>query len=233
MSYDVVAYETSAGQLGPDPGTQTLTVPPGATVAVTTEPGEQLDLSSGVNATVDMHVEGTLTLTTKSIQGTLDADGGTIRFIGNNLFAGPSQTVFDDDLAGSGTLTLTGAGGEGSVMELGGSVGGGLTFNLQAAIPVVALQIDQPQQFHAAIDLPPAPGLDYVAFMGLHATQADLLANNLLMFNGGALVDAVRLTGGTNLQLQQNSSGVILSEGYGGNAPGGSGTAIPLHIGLS
>jgi hypothetical protein len=40
--------------------------------------------------------------------------------------------------------------------------------------------------------------------------------------------------GGSNLELHQNSQGVILSEGYASEVPGGStGTMIPLHISVN
>ena len=66
--------------------------------------------------------------------------------------------------------------------------------------------------------------------MGLHATSANLSNDMLQMFNGNELVDTVRLTGGQGLQLEQNSSGVMLTAGTDMYQPGGPGTIIPLHI---
>ena len=74
------------------------------------------------------------------------------------------------------------------------------------------------------------PTIDYIAFMGLHATSADLHNDMLRLFDCNKLVDTVRLSGGSNLQLQQNSVGVMLSEGFTSDQPGGPGTDIPLKI---
>ncbi len=136
------------------------------------------------------------------------------------MVAVPGSTVFDDsNLVGSGTLRLLGGDHDGDAMEIDGSVGRGLTFELGGGAPTMSLRIDDPGKFHGLIDLtpatsPPFPSLfGFVAFMGLHATSANLHDDMLLMFDCKKLVDTVRLSGGSGLQLEQNSQGVMLSSG--------------------
>jgi hypothetical protein len=203
-----------------------------------------LDLSVRGSGHVNVHVDGTVILT-DLVQNAahLKFSGGTIRFIGTSTFNGDGgstgSTVFDDsNLVGSGTLRLLGGDHDGDAMEIDGSVGRGLTFELGGGAPTMSLRIDDPGKFHGLIDLtpatsPPFPSLfGFVAFMGLHATSANLHDDMLLMFDCRKLVDTVRLSGGSGLQLEQNSQGVMLSSGGFGESqqPGGPGTIIPLHI---
>ena len=192
--------------------------------------GNTLDLSVR-GGTADIYLKGALTATGNVTEGFLNTFGGTIRFVGSNLFSSHATAVFNSNLTGSATLDIIGAGGMGSSVEVNGNVGSGLTFGFESQIPVTAMQIDHPKEFLGQLDLPPSPGLEFVAFMGLHVTSADLRDDLLSMYHGRSLVDAVRVVGGSDLQLQQNSQGVMLTEGYGEFAqPGGPGTAIPLHI---
>ena len=113
-------------------------------------------------------------------------------------------------------------------------VGRGLTFNLNSAGPRdVGLQIDHPEEFHGTINTMDG----FVAFMGLHATSGEILNGVLKLFDGDKLVDATRFTNGAGyaygsvLQLEQNSAGVMFSNGIAHNyQPGGIGTALPLTI---
>lgn len=183
-----------------------------------------------------MHVHGGVTLTADVVGlSRLNISGGTIRFIGASTFTGLDQ-VFNDRLVGYGTIKLRSATHLQERMEINGAVGRGLTFDLSSARPpLTALQIDDPKQFHGRIiigsALPEPAGFGDVAFMGLHATSADLRNDMLLMFDGHKLVDAVRISGGgSGLKLEQNSLGVMLSQGGGAYyQPGGVGIAIPLH----
>lgn len=85
----------------------------------------------------------------------------------------------------------------------------------------------------------------FVAFIRLHATSGEILNGMLNLFDGDTLVNATRFTGSTGpypsgnigpypysgLQLEQNSSGVMFSNGIGDHyQPGGIGTALPLTI---
>jgi hypothetical protein len=192
--------------------------------------GDTLDLSVTGN-TANIYLKGDIAATAHVTEGSLHTFGGTIRFVGSNLFSSHATAVFNSNLTGSATLDIIGAGGMGSSVEVNGNVGSGLTFGFESQIPVTAMQIDHPKEFLGQLDLPPSPGLEFVAFMGLHVTSADLHDDLLSMYHGRSLVDAVRVVGGSDLQLQQNSQGVMLTEGYGEFAqPGGPGTAIPLHI---
>lgn len=211
-------------------GNELAVFDPNGTVAINTRVHAQLPDLNVVGSNVTLDVHGSVSLNTLVQQSNLHASGGTIRFIGSNLFRGPSQVEFDNNLVGSARLDLSGGGGEGVAMEVNGHVSSGLTFAVDAAIPVVSLQIDHPKEFKGQIELPPAPGLNFVAFMGLHVTSADLRNDMLFMFNGHRLVDAIQLSGGSNLQLEQNGAGVILSEGFASGQPGGPGTSIPLNI---
>jgi hypothetical protein len=213
-------------------------------IDINTRAAAELDLSVRGGGKVNVHVDGTLILD-DLVQNAahLKFSGGTIRFIGTSTFNGDGgstgSTVFDDsNLVGSGTLRLLGGNHNGDAMEIDGSVGRGLTFELGGGAPTMSLRIDDPGKFHGLIDLTPAtfPGFpsafDFVAFMGLHATSANLHDDMLQMFNGRKLVDAVRLSGGSGLQLEQNRQGVMLSAGRFGESqqPGGPGTIIPLHV---
>ena len=178
-------------------------------------------------ANVHSDIHGVVKLTADVRQSQLHTSGGTIRFIGTNTFVGADQLKFDSNLTGSATLDLFGGGGEGIAMEIDGRVGRGLTFDIHAAIPVVGLTIDQPHHFKGLIEAP--SGVEYVAFMGLHATSANLRDDMLRMFDGHRLVDTVRINTGAAFTLEQNSAGVMLSQGSDVVQPGGPGTVIPVH----
>ena len=216
-------------------------IPPSAarTIDINTSAAAALILKAslppGPSTSVELNVHGMATFTADIVGlSQLTTSGGTIHFIGSSTFTGLHQ-VFDNNLVGSATLNLDSANHLPEQMEINGAVGGGLTFNLTSnGPPFTGLQIDQPSQFHGVIhiDPPPFPGaFGFVAFMGLHATSADLHNDMLRMFDGNTLVDTTRLSGGSGLQLEQNSQGVMLSQGSGDFLqPGGAGTIIPLHI---
>jgi hypothetical protein len=224
---------------------KTINLTPGETLSLN---GHQLrgdtvtltDTSVGGLTTETVDVTGTVTLSgMRMATDNLHFAGGTLNFVGTSTFSGneftTGTTVFDDNLTGTGTLDLGGGDHDGSAVEVKGSVGAGLTFalNVDSAAPTMSLQIDDPAKFHGLIALPAAtPSLfDFVAFMGLHATSADLSHDMLQVFNGNKLVDSVRVSGGgTNLQLEQNSQGIMLSAAFAENQPGGAGTIIPLHV---
>jgi hypothetical protein len=213
---------------------------------INTHAAARLHLS--VTNTVNVHNDGTVFLTDLIERGQhLNISGGTINIIGTSTFDGnggsTGSAVFDSDLVGSGTLDLLGGNHNGIAMEIDGSVARGLTFRLGSAAPTASLQIDDPTKFPGLIDLSqsgtadlgggPQSLFDFAAFMGLrHVTSASLHDDTLRMFDGKKLVDTVRLTGGSGLQLQQNSEGVVLSSGFESVrfAPGGIGTMIPFHI---
>ena len=142
------------------------------------------------------------------------------------------STVLSDNIVGTGTLDLLGGNATGEFMEINGSVGPGLTFDISAPGPDDAgLQIDHPSTFHGSIVLRSG----FAAFMGIQATSGELLNGVLEMFNGSKLVDATRFVSAPNgeggaLQMQQTSAGVMVSIGLGDvYQPGGVGTALPLH----
>jgi hypothetical protein len=173
-----------------------------------------------------IHLNGNLTMTVNVFASDLHTFGGNIQFIGSNSISDDSNVVFNSNLIGTATLDMHGNNDAGSSVEVNGFVGSGLTVSFDTGSPVTSMQIDHPKEFFGQLDLPPAPGLGHVAFMGLHVTSADLHNDILSMFNHNRLVDSVRVVGGNNLELQQNSTGVVLTEGFTG-----SGTIIPLHIG--
>jgi hypothetical protein len=210
-------------------------------VEISTYGRARLDLhATDVLTTVDVKVHDTLELTADTVglfgSNHLNLAGGTIKFIGSSNFSGSTQ-VFNDRLLGSGTVSLSGANLISERMEINGEVGAGLTFNVATAGPPdVSLRIDNPRQFHALIDIPallgPPSGVD-VAFMGLRATSGDLRDDILRIFDGKKLVDTVRLNPGSpaSLKLEQNSQGVMLSQGNGDSfQPGGAGVLLPLKI---
>ena len=165
------------------------------------------------------------------------ASGGTIEFIGDNIFK-PLRAVFNDRLIGTATINESASTAYGSVvfMEVNGFVGCGLTLNLSSLgseFSNVGLQIDHPKEFHGTINTIEG----FVAFMGLHATSGEILNGMLKLFEGDKLVNATRFTGQTSdpiagvLQLQQNSAGVMVTNEFSQRyQPGGIGTAIPLTI---
>ncbi len=216
-------------------------IPPSATrtIDINTSTAATLILKASLppepSTSVELNVHGMATFTADIVGlAQLTTSGGTIHFIGSSTFTGLHQ-VFNNNLGGSGTLSLNSADHLSEQMEINGTVGSGLTFNLTSnGPPLTELQIDRPSQFHGAIHLdpPPSPGaFGFVALMGLHATSADLHNGVLQMFDGDKLVETTRLSGGSGLQLEQNSQGVMLSQGLGDFLqPGGAGTIIPLHI---
>ncbi len=163
------------------------------TANVTVAPGSVLTLNAQVNA------------------GYLNVSGGTLSFIGTSSFDA-YKTVLSDRLTGNGTLDLYGGNATGAFLEVNGPVGSGLTFNISSnGAGDAGLQIDHPGKFHGDIQLQSG----FAAFIGLQATSADLSGDILALFNGAQLVDSVRLTnpGGSGLQVQQNSDGVMVSAG--------------------
>ena len=185
--------------------------------------------SAHINIHVALH--STLTLTANfGSNSYLNVVGGKLAFIGTSSF-GAFSTVLSDDITGTGTLDLSGGNASGETMEINGSVGSGLTFNIfSLGIGDAGLQIDHPSMFHGDINMLQS---GWVGFIGIHATSGDLFNGILDLFDGTKLVDAVRLTnaGGVAPQLQQNSEGVMFSTGLGDyDQPGGIGTAIPLTV---
>jgi hypothetical protein len=174
-------------------------------------------------------LHGTLKLTAQVngfVGEQVNFSGGTIKFIGTSSFAG-SNTVFNGNLTGSATINVNhgdnGTGGS-ELLEIDGSVGRGLTFNIEDGGPPASLQIDDPTKFHGTIGLPPTL-IGSVTFVGLHATSADLRDDILRMSDGKKLVDTVRLgEGSAGFNLDQTSQGVVLTR------LGGAGTAIPLQV---
>jgi hypothetical protein len=211
----------------------TLIVPAFGTAVISTSGDAHLNLVEqppGANAVISVTPGSTLTLNAHVTSGILKASGGTIKFIGSNSFNGFS-TVLDDNLRGTATLNLTGQNANGELMEINGSVGFGLTFHLAGTAPDASLQLDKPSQFLGLIDLTQAPvGVGHVGFEGIQATNAYLFGGVLAMFDNNRLVDLTRVSGRTDLQLHQTTSGVILTAGlYSDVAPSELGTVIPLH----
>ena len=215
----------------------TLSVKQGATVTINTTGNATLKLSTvspGETININADPAGTLKLTAILAGTDLNVSGGKIAFIGDSTFSA-FKTVLSDNLGGTGTLHLFGGNASGETMEINGSVGHGLTFDISSGpIGDAGLQIDQPASFHAAVNLQSA---GYVAFMGLHATSAELLNGILKLFDGDKLVQHTRFTDTANaanfgpLQVEQTSVGVAVSVGFGGEhfQPGGPGTVLPLH----
>ena len=70
-------------------------------------------------------------------------------------------------------------------MEIDGSVAKGLTFVMAGgSAPTNSLQIDDPSKFHGLIDFPSHTLFSFVAFIGLHATSADIRHDMLRLFDG-------------------------------------------------
>ena len=237
----------------------TLTIPSASTSSPPTinliRADASIAVKSGPSSTVDINVSGgksslslnafidtvnvqvaphsTLVMNDTVSLSTLNVSGGTISFIGSNSFSA-FKTVFNDKLTGTATINEAGGNASGEFMEVNGPVGRGLTFNLNSVGPRdVGLQIDHPNEFHATINTMDG----FVAFMGLHATSGEILNGVLKLFDGDKLVDQTRFTGGASLanggvlQLQQNSAGVMFSNGIGDyDQPGGIGAALPLTI---
>jgi hypothetical protein len=210
-------------------------------VEINTSAGARLDLHSslptGLATHADVNVHGTVTLTADIVGlAQLNISGGTIRFIGSSTFIGLNQAL-NGPLVGTATVNLRSATHLPEKMIVNGAVAAGLAFDLASGgPPVTSLQINHPELFLGRIridsSIPPPAGFGDVAFMGLHATSADLRNDMLLMFDGHKILDAVRISGGgSGLKLEQNSLGVMLSQGEGDfYQPGGPGIAIPLHV---
>jgi hypothetical protein len=214
----------------------TLTFDPAATAHINTTGATSLKLSAtepGAHIDINVAAGSMLTLSAVIDAGFLNVSGGTLSFIGTNVFYG-FTTVLSDNITGTGAVYLDGGEADGETMELKGSVGSGLTFDISAPGPCDAgLQIDHPAEFAGDVVLQSG----YVAFMGVQATSGELLNGVLEMFNGSKLVDTARLVsdpnnyGNDTLQMQQSSAGVMLSIGLGDfYQPGGIGKVLPLHI---
>jgi hypothetical protein len=213
----------------------TLSISPGATVDIDTSKATTLKLattepSSHININV---AEGsTLTLTAVIGASELNVSGGTLSFVGTSVFAA-FTTVLSDNIVGTGTVDLDGGNAAGETMEINGSTGNGLRFDISAPGPGDAgLVVEHPSEFHGTVVLQSG----YVELLGLHATSGELLNGVLEMFNGSKLVDTTRFVSEPNtaagepLQMQQTSVGVALSIGLGDNyQPGGVGKVLPLH----
>jgi hypothetical protein len=75
-------------------------------------------------------------------------------------------------------------------MEIKGAVGYGWTFMLGSTNATSDLTIGHPRSFTALIQLTASPvTLGHLAFMGIHATGAELLNGILRLFDGRKLVD--------------------------------------------
>lgn len=219
---------------GNDLAGDTLFITSNATASIDTSGPTTLNISAnspGSHVNINAAVGSTLTLTANIVSGYLDVSGGKLSFIGNSSFHA-FKTVLSDEIVGTGTLYLHGGNATGEFMEINGSVGKGLTFDISAPGPDDAgLQIDHPSTFHGNIVL----NSGFVAFMGLQATRGELLNGVLEIFNGSTLVNATRFVSAPNdagraLQMQQTSAGVMLSTGLGDfYQPGGIGTVLPLH----
>ena len=211
----------------------TLNITSGATANINVSGQSSLKLATplpGTTINVNVAADSKLTLNAHVISSNLNIPGGTISFVGSNTFAA-FKTVLTDKLVGTGTLNLFGGNATGEFMEINGSVGHGLSFNISAPGPDDAgLQIDNPASFHGAVTLHSG----YVAFAGVQATTAELLDGVLELFNGNTLVNSTRFTSspndpGATLQVQQNAFGVIASIGIGKDyQPGGVGTVVKL-----
>jgi len=196
--------------------------------------------------TETVNVTGTVTFSDMRVAtDSLHFFGGTLDFTGVSNFSGNAFrtgfTVFNDDLVGTASLNVDGGNHDGGSVEVKGSVGAGLTFNMNPGgyAATDMLQIDDPSEFQALIVLSPTLNgvsttdpFGVVAFMGLHVTSADISGDMLRMFDNNQLVDTVRIDGANaSLQLEQNALGAMLTSGgtdiY---QPGGPGTIIPLHI---
>ena len=145
---------------------KTINLTPGETLSLN---GNQLhgDTVTLTDNNVDdlltetVNVSGTVALSDMHINtGSLHFVGGTLNFSGTSWLSGNAfrgvAAVFDSNLTGNGTLDLDGGNHDGSNTEINGSVGGGLTLDINPGgyAPTVSLQIDKPSQFHATLALP-------------------------------------------------------------------------------
>ena len=198
----------------------------GSAITVDAKDNAQLDLSIPFS-TVNLNVAGTAMLNASAVHGALNANGGTIQFIGTTQL-GATRAILNDTLTGNATVALNGAQGEGTLVEVGGAAGQGLTFSLQG---VAELQIDHPDQFAAALNIGGGgTPLETVLLAGLTATRGELMNGALSLFNGSQLVDQVRVGGFTgNLTLDQTTAGVMLDQNHIGLGLPSIG-AIPLTV---
>jgi hypothetical protein len=158
----------------------------------------------------------------------LTVSGGTVAFTGSSTFSG--SAIFDANLTGYGTVSTVSGNTIPGSMEINGAVGSGLTFIMGSTNATSDLTIDHPRSFAGLIQLTSSPvTLGHVAFMGIHATSAELLNDTLQMFDGSKLVDTARFSNPAELsvQLHQTSAGVILTAGLY-NDTAGAGAAIPI-----
>ena len=211
----------------------TLAIGFGATANIETSGHATLKLSAvgASNINITEAPNSTLNLTATIGISNVNVSGGSLSFIGTSVFDA-FKTVLSTNISGAGTIDLQGGNASGEFMEINGSVGSGLTFNISAPGPDDAgLQIDHPSAFLGNIVLQSG----FVAFMGIHATRGELLNGILDMFDGNKLVATSRFVGAPNVpgetvRLEQNSAGVIVSTGLADHyQPGGIGTVLPLH----
>lgn len=152
----------------------TLSIMPNATANIDTRGETTLKLSTAEpSAHININVAAGSTLTLTAVIGSsyLNVSGGTLSFIGTSEFAA-FTTVLSDNVVGSGTLDLNGGNAAGETMEINGSVGRGVTFDISSPGPGDAgLQIDHPSEFHGDVVLQSG----YVALMGIQATSGELL----------------------------------------------------------
>ncbi|HYZ22879.1 MAG TPA: hypothetical protein VE690_12045 [Rhodopila sp.] len=194
---------------GNDLAGDTLNVAHSATITVDAAHDAQLDLSIPF-ATVNLNVADTATLNASAVHGVLNANGGTIQFIGTTIVA--QRTTLNDSLTGNATVVVAGGQGEGGFTEVNGAVGQGLNFSVQG---VAELQIDHPDQFAGALTIGNGTPLETVLLAGLTASSGTLSNGMLSLFDGNQLVDQLRVGGNTStLTLDQTSAGVVLDQNH-------------------
>ncbi len=174
-------------------------------------------VNGGPPVPVGLNIHGRVFLHVPSANGAdLTVSGGRLTFIGgSSQFTGTNQ-VFDVPLRGHSNIILTSATHIIEHMEVGGYVGRGLNFEIDGnGPPLTSLQIDHPDEFHGTLTVnaagPLGHGLDYVAFMGIQATNIDIKGDVLQMFDGCKLVDSTTCRGATSgIEFQQTNTGVML-----------------------
>ena len=183
--------------------------------------------AEGAYLTVNVGAHSTLAANVEAFQNgelTVNALAPSAKLVDNgaNTIQNDFATI-TPNLIGTATWTI---GGDYGGAEFGGAVASGQSFTLLGAVP--RLTIDQPAKFHGSVDISVGIG-DTVNLAGISdATSYSFKDDLLKLYNGGKVIDTLKLTAPTGgFQVGQGASGVQIE--LGGITPGNGFAVLPQH----
>ncbi len=190
----------------------------------------------GLQLTVDLADHASLTGAFLMTFGGVALTGGDgSRFVnnGSSLFEGTSVKL-DTSVVGKGSITLTGNQSAGGPLEFGGSVSRGQDVSVTGEEDrdiVARVQVDQPEEFKAAVTLGVFGEVDLVGLTNADSYQ--LRDDILSIYSGCKVIDTLRLTappppfGGPtfDVTVSRTSTGVAIDRG----AIAFGSTPLPMH----